>query len=268
MLTNAWRGLAAYLVLMWEFRYFWMSLVKAEVLRRYRRSVLGLGWSLLQPLAMTVVLGLVYRRLFNISFWDFAPLVLCGLAFWNMVSQAILRGCDSLVLSEAYIRQQPLPLAMFPLRSVLVVGFHFLVSLLLTFLLVWPLKGVFNPMALLALVPTLLILFVFAWSLAVLAGFAHAYFPDTQHLAEVALQVILFLTPVMYPSSLLEQNGLAFLLHYNPLAVLLEMLRESVLRGQVPSLATYAVASLLVSVPAGCAAWVVAKLEDRVIFVL
>jgi ABC-type polysaccharide/polyol phosphate export permease len=268
MLTTVCRGVLSYFALLWEFRFFWMSLVKAELLRRYRRSVLGLGWSLLQPLAMTVVLSLVYRRVFNISFWEFAPLLLCGLAFWNMISQAILRGCDSLVHADSYIRQQPLPLAMFPLRSVLVIGFHFNMALLLTLLLVWPLKGIFAPVALLSLLPTLLLLFVLAWSLATLAGFSHAYFPDTQHIAEVGLQILMFLTPIMYPSSLLEQNGLQFLLQYNPLAVLVEMLRDSILRAQVPAMQTYAIAALLVSVPAVCAVWVVARLEERVIFAL
>src|SRR5581483_1205876 len=198
-------------------------------------------------------------KVFNLPFWDFAPMLLCGLAFWNMVSGSILRGCHSLVAADAYVRQQPLPLAMFPLREVLVVGFHFLMSLLLTLLLVWPLKGAFSPLAILGLLPTLALLFLLGWSLAVLAGFAHAYFPDTQHLAEVGLQVLMFLTPIMYPASLLEQNGLGFLLSYNPLAVLLEMLRDSVLYTRVPSPSAYAIAALLVSVPVACAGWVVAK---------
>ena len=268
MPIQAWRAVALYLVSLWEFRFFWLSLVKAELLRRYRRSMLGLGWSLLQPLSMTVVLGVVYGSVFKLPFWEFAPMLLCGLAFWNMISQSILRGCHTLVSADAYIRQQPLPLAMFPLREVLVAGFHFLISLLLTLLLVWPLKGLSNPWALLALLPTLTLLFLFGWSLAMLAGFAHAYFPDTQHLAEVGLQVLLFLTPVMYPAKVLQDNGMGFLLQYNPLAVLLEMLRASVLYGDVPSPGTYAFAALLVAVPGTCAGWAIARLEHRVIFAL
>lgn len=269
MLNRFWCGIVAYFMSLWDLRYYWMSLVQSELRRRYRRSIIGLGWSLLQPLSMTVVLALVYRRLFNISFWDFAPFLLCGLAFWGMISQLVLQGCASLVTAEAYIRQQPLPLAIFPLRTVLTVGFHFLVSLALTLGFVCVLhRGFPNPLALLSLIPTLVLLFFFGWSLSLLAGFAHVYFPDTQHLAEVGLQVVMFLTPVMYPASLLQQNGLEFLLHYNPLAVMLEMVRDPVLRGTVPSLYTYGVASLFVSVPMACSCWVVSRLEHRVIFAL
>jgi lipopolysaccharide transport system permease protein len=268
MLSACCKGLTSYFADLWSYRFFWMNLVNAELRRRYRRSFFGLAWSLFQPLSMTVVLGVVYGGILKVSFWEFAPMLLCGLAFWTMVSQAIFRGCESLVNSESYIRQQPLPLAMFPLRSVLTSGFHFLVSLALTLLLVWPFNMVFYPWALLSLVPTLALLFVLCWSLAVLAGFSHAYFPDTQHLAEVGLQVLMFLTPIMYPPSMLEKAGMGWLLTWNPLATLVEMLRAPILRGEVPDLASYAVAAAVVAVPALLAAWVVARYEDEVIFAL
>lgn len=262
------QGLVSYFVALWSYRYFWFNLVKAELQRRYRRSVLGLGWSLLQPLSMTVVLGVVYGRLFKISFWDFAPTLLCGLAFWNMFSQSVLRGCDSLVASEAYIRQKPLPLAMFPLRTVLTIGFHFLISVALTMVLVWPVKGIFSPLALLSLIPILFLLFVLSWSLAILAGFSHTYFPDTQHLAEVSLQVLMFMTPIMYPARLLQENGLKWLIDFNPLALLVEMLRDAAIHGQAPSLTTFAIASGLIALPAVASIYVVRRLEDRVVFAL
>ena len=57
---------------MWRCRYFWMSLVKIDLRTRYRRSVIGLGWSLLRPIAMTVILCAVFGTLFNQKIQDFA----------------------------------------------------------------------------------------------------------------------------------------------------------------------------------------------------
>ncbi|MFO0878693.1 MAG: ABC transporter permease [Gemmataceae bacterium] len=262
------RGVGNYFSELWSFRHFWMNLVRAELQRRYRRSILGLGWSMLQPICMTLVLGVVYRRVFQISFWEFAPMLLTGLAFWNMFSQTILRGCDSLVTSESYIRQQPLPLALFPLRIVLTSAFHFLISFLLTLLLVWPLRQMFAPLALLSLIPTFFLLFCFCWSLSIIAGFAHTFFPDTQHLAEVGLQALMFLTPIMYPASILEKSGVGWILHWNPLAVILEMLRQPVLTGEVPLFSTYAIATGLVALPCIVAGWMISRYEDRLIFAL
>jgi lipopolysaccharide transport system permease protein len=257
-----------YLRGVWEYRYFWMSLVKAELQRRYRRSTLGLGWSLLQPICMTLVLAAVYRRLFGMGFAEFAPILLTGLSFWNFVSSTTLLGCSSLLSAESYIRQQCVPLAIFPLRTVLTAGFHFLVSLSVTLVFVWLIQGPANPLTLLALVPTLLLLFLFGWSVAILVGLAHVYFADTQHLAEVGLQVLLYLTPVLYPPALLAQTRLAFLLHASPLALFLELLRLPILDGAWPPLSLYAEACAVVALFAGLASWTLARLEHRLVFAL
>jgi lipopolysaccharide transport system permease protein len=269
MLTTAWRGIASYMMAIWDFRYFWMSLVKAELQRRYRRSALGLSWSLLQPISMTVVLGIIYRGAFNISFRDFAPLLLTGLAFWNFFSATVLTGCQSLVMSESYIRQQPIPLAIFPLRTVLTVGFHFLLSLLLAVIFVWIIRGPQPLLPMLMLLPTLFLLFLFGWAVSLVVSFAHVYFPDIQHLAEVGLPILMFLTPIIYPPSFLEKKAyLSLALHYNPLAVLLQMIRDPILNGQVPPLATMGVALAFVCAFMICAVCFVARLERRLIFAM
>lgn len=267
-LISLYRGVTAYLGEIWEYRYFWASLVKAELQRRYRRSLLGLGWSMLQPICLTVVLALVYSKLFRMNFVEFAPLLLSGLSFWNFVSGNVLQGCTSILTAESYIRQQSLPLAIFPLRNVLVIGFHFLVSQALVLAFVWCSRGPQSVLALASLIPTLALLFLFGWAVGLLIGFFHVYFPDTQHLAEVALQALMFLTPIMYPPSLLESNGLSFLLTLNPLSVFLGLLRDPILSGTFPPLMAYFNPLVTVTVLVGAAVWVVARLERRLIFAL
>jgi lipopolysaccharide transport system permease protein len=268
MLTALCRGAARYLTEVWEYRYFWASLVKAELQRRYRRSLLGEGWSLVQPVAMTLVLSLVYSQLFGMDLATFAPLLLTGLAFWNFVSQSALQGCGSLVNAEPYIRQQAMPLAVFPLRTVLTVGIHFLISLSLALAFSWAVNGAGQPLALLSLVPTLALLFLFGWSVGLLMGFSHVYFPDTQHLAEVGLQALMFLTPIMYPPVLLRDNGLGFILDYSPLAAFLALVREPLLYGTFPTPDAYVNPLLTVLALVGLAVYAVSRLERRVIFAL
>jgi lipopolysaccharide transport system permease protein len=268
MLAALCRGTVGYLAEVWEYRYFWASLVKAELQRRYRRSLLGLGWSLLQPVSMTLVLSLVYSQVFGMGLATFAPLLLTGLAFWTFVSQNVTLGCGSLVVAEPYIRQQPVPLAVFPLRTVLTGGFHFLISLALALTFAWTVNGPSNPLALFSLVPTLALLFLFGWALGLLLGFCHVFFPDTEHLAEVVLQVLMFLTPIMYPPSLLKTNGLGLLLDWSPLAAFLALLRQPVVDGTFPSLGAYSLPLLTVAALIGLAMYAIARLERRVIFAL
>jgi ABC-type polysaccharide/polyol phosphate export permease len=282
MLTTACRGAITYLIAIWEYRYFWLCLVKAELQRRYRRSALGLGWSLVQPLSMMLVLAVVYRHVFGLSIWTFAPLLLIGLAFWNFISGTVLQGCGSLVSAESYIRQHYAPMAIFPLRTVLTVGFHAMVSLAMAISSVWIMRGLIllgmlppevdqgqpNLPVLLTLIPTLALLFLFAWSVAVVMSFAHVYFPDTQHLAEVGLQVLMYLTPIIYPPQMLVNHGLGFLLEWNPLAVLLQLLRDPILYGVVPPLHQYGHACLFVALFLALAGWVVARHEHHLIFAM
>jgi ABC-type polysaccharide/polyol phosphate export permease len=260
-------AIASYFAEMWSYRHFWVQLVQNDLRKRYRRSLLGVGWSLLQPLAMTAVLALVYTRVLNISFLEFAPVLLSGLAFWTLFHSSCVQGCGCFLSAEAFIRQQPLPTLIFPLRVVLTSGFHFLISFSVALAFVIVSQGRVSP-ALLTLLPTLLILFLFAWSMATLCAYSHVYFPDTQHLMEVGLQILFYLTPIIYPRSVLEKNGLWFLLEFNPLALFLQLLRDPLLDGSMPSLLAYAKVLVFVLPCVGLACLTVSRLERRLIFAM
>ena len=111
--------MTAYVTELWRLRHFWMALVRNDLRNRYRRSVLGLGWSLLQPIAMTVVLCTVFAGVFGVSLREYAPYLLSGLTFWSFISAAAISGCQSFFQGESYIRQHRAPLAIYPLRTTL-----------------------------------------------------------------------------------------------------------------------------------------------------
>src|SRR6266478_1286552 len=99
--------MGSYLAAVWRCRFFWMSLVQMDLRSRYRGSVLGLGWSLLNPIAMTVILCVVFTALFNQDYHRFGPLVMCGLTFWNYIMYVTVAGCYCYFQGESYIRQHP-----------------------------------------------------------------------------------------------------------------------------------------------------------------
>src|SRR5476651_1570419 len=120
---------ADYLIRIWELRYFWCSLVRNDLDNRYKRSFLGIGWSLIRPLAMTAIFCMVFGNLFDLAIEDYAPHLLIGMTIWQFFSESLLQGCNSFVRGATYIRQQRIPLAIFPLRTVLGAGLHFLIAL-------------------------------------------------------------------------------------------------------------------------------------------
>lgn len=260
--------MTAYLQSVWKCRYFWMSLVQMDLRNRYRRSVLGMGWSMLHPLIMTAVMCVVFHRIFNQDVRTFAPFLLVGFCFWNYLTAVVNQGCNCLFQGEAYIRQYPAPMAIYPLRTMLGAVVHFLIALAVVIALSWGLNGFGNAPALVSLVPALLLLCVFGWSIAVIAGFSTAYFPDMKHLAEVGLQILFYASPVIYPPNVLRDKGLGWIVDYNPLASLMELLREPILHGRLPTVSAMGVATVMVGLIFALAVVTLVKLQRKIIFQL
>ena len=261
-------NMTAYVGELWRLRHFWMALVRNDLRNRYRRSVLGLGWSLLQPIAMTAVLCTVFAGVFGISLSEYAPYLLSGLTFWGFISTTALSGCQSFIQGEAYIRQHRAPLAIYPLRTTLGAAYHFLVGMGVVLAAVGIFAGFHNPLVLLSLVPSLVLLFVFGWALAVCAGTLHVLFHDTQHLLEIILQILFYVTPIMYKPEILIKRNLGWAVQFNPLAVLLDLIRQPLLDGTVPSTATTQASLLIVAGTIALAATLLRWCERRLIFFL
>lgn len=255
-----------YLGAVWRCRYFWLSLVKMDLRTRYRRSVLGMGWSLLHPIAMTIILCVAFSTVFSVSPTEYGPFVLAGLACWNFITTTTTQGCQCFFQGESYIRQYPSPLAIYPLRTALGGVIHLVLALSVVVGLSWYLHGFNNVPSVLTLFPTLVLLFVFGWSMAVLGGFANVYFQDTQHICEVGFQIFFYATPIMYQPSMLRGNALAEVLRYNPFVAFLELVRMPILEGRIPPIETYLFACGTVLVTTLAASLTLARLQRRLIF--
>lgn len=260
--------MVGYLAAVWRCRFFWLSLVKMDLRTRYRRSVLGLGWSLLHPIAMTAILCFVFHRIFGVSLESYAPSVMVGLAFWNFFQSATLTGCQCFFQGEPYIRQFPSPLAIYPLRTALGAGVHFAIALGVALLFSSYFLGLRPPLVLLSLVPTLVLLFVLGWGLAVLGGLANTMFQDCEHIATVGFQMLFYATPIIYTEQVIRDNGLTRLMSLNPLVFFLDLLREPIVHGHYPSGQSYAAAAATVLVVAGTASFLLNRLQRRFIFYL
>jgi ABC-type polysaccharide/polyol phosphate export permease len=260
--------LAHYLARLWGLRYFWSALVRIDLRKRYRRSALGVGWSLLHPLIMAGVLCFVFSQVFDRDIHTFIPYLLTGLTCWQFFNEVTHQGCNCFLLGEPYIRQHPAPLAIYPLRATLGAGLHFLLALAVVLPIVWIAHGVGNPLALVSLAPTLLLLFVFGWSMALLIGVINVLFQDTSHLTDVVLKILFYATPVIYPSQMLHDRGLGLVVYLNPFAAFLDLLRAPILEGRFPAVGTFAVAVATTLAAATLATLTLVRVERRLIFYL
>jgi ABC-type polysaccharide/polyol phosphate export permease len=266
-----------YLSSIWNCRYFWLSLVKIDLRTRYRRSVLGLGWSLLQPLAMTTILCAVFGTMMKQDLGKFGPYVFTGLATWNYLVGCALQGCQCFHRGESYIRQYPAPMAIYPLRTALAGMVHYLIALVLALILTWILNAYFGqPFApLLAylplLLPNLVLLFLLGWALATITGFANVFFQDAQHLSEIGLQLLFYATPIIYMldnfTTQLANRGIDVRwFQFHPVHGVLQLIRVPITG--VREAGDFSMLTGVVTVFAFCgvALWTLRKYERQLIF--
>jgi len=266
----------AYLTSIWNCRFFWLSLVQMDLRSRYRGSVLGMGWSLVQPIAMTTILCVVFMVIFGLHLREYAPYVFVGMTFWGYFTSVLVQGCGCFFQGESYIRQYPAPMAIYPLRTVLGSGIHFFIGLCLAVLLslgTGPadegISRLFQLRALPSLLPTFVLLFLLGWSVAILFGLLNVRFRDTKHLAEIGLQGLFYMLPIMIPAKQLEGRGrLILVFRYNPLTPFFDLLREPICYGHVPSLMTYTFAATVVLLLCAAAIFALKIEERRLIFYL
>ncbi|HLJ92057.1 MAG TPA: ABC transporter permease [Gemmataceae bacterium] len=259
-----------YIAEVWRSRFFWLSLVKMDLQLRYRRSMLGIGWSLLYPLANTVVLCVAFHEILRISqpVREYVPFLMVGLTWWGYVSGVTIQGCQCFVDAESYIRQHSIPMAVYPLRTALGNMIHFLIALTIVIAMVACLNGVRNGLALATLPFSLVLLLVLGWAVSVLAGYINTAFRDIQHLLNIGFQVLFYLTPIIIPPTDLAQTKLGQVVEYNPLVPFLAIIREPVLNGRVPSLGTFVSATVTTLVIATAALLSLQRLQKRVVLYL
>jgi ABC-type polysaccharide/polyol phosphate export permease len=258
----------------WSARHFLLALVKLDLRLRYRRSVLGVGWSLLHPISMTVVFTVVFSQLFGDGDpVGYAAFALAGLAVWNFLRDAATVGSKAFLVNEVYIRQSPMPYTVYTLRTVLAQAVHSSLALAVVVGLIAIWKGEAGVFVGLALaLPGLLLVVVAAWAVATIGAFVSAFFHDTAQIVEVACHIGFFLTPIMYRRTLLDSRGLGWVVDINPASLYLAVIRDPLLVGVPPAgglaqlaqayLAALAFTAVLVALAAGLVAW----LQKKVIF--
>jgi lipopolysaccharide transport system permease protein len=254
----------------WSFRHFWMALVRMDLRTKYKRSVLGLGWSVLNPIMMSAVLMFGFGKVLapGRSLSEYGAYLLSGLCVWEFMRNSMSLGCHALTQNEAYIRQSPLPYAIYPLRTVAGTGIHFLITLVVTVVISCLLVGDIYPLRnAWMLPPSVVMLFLFCWSLAAIFSFANAYFHDTQHLTDVAMSLLFFLTPVMMmPDS--RGARLQVIDQYNPFNVFMKLFRDPLFYDTVPPPELWLQATGITGICFATACCVLGALQKKVIFQL
>jgi lipopolysaccharide transport system permease protein len=193
----------ASLVELWQYRELLYNLTVRDLKVRYKNSVLGVAWSLLNPILMMLVFTLVYTVMLGQSNQrDYAAFVLCGLLPWNFFSASIMGGVGSVVNNGYLIKKVYFPRAVLPSSIMMSNLVNFLVALPVYFALAWLLGVRFTPYVLL-LPLVVLVEMIFILGMSLLLSAVNVFYRDVQQIMEVIILAWFFLTPVIWDVSLL-----------------------------------------------------------------
>lgn len=208
------------------------ELVGRELKLRYKRSVLGMVWSLLVPLAQLMVFVFLSRSVLKLDIPNYPLFVLVGLLGWNWFQSSLLLGTTVISDNRSLIRRPGFPAAILPAVTVVTSLIHYLLALpvMLVFAFI---SGVQPAPALLAFPVIIAVQFLFTLGLTYLLASLHVTFRDLQHLLGIILTLLFYLTPVFYSTQNVPPQYHAQY-QANPVAHLLEAARRVLLDGQWP----------------------------------
>jgi ABC-2 type transport system permease protein len=216
----------------WRRFFDLLSLISVTEFKRvYFGTVLGYLWSLIRPLFLFGVLLLVFTQIFRVGgnkVEHYPVFLLMGIVLYTFFSEATSNAVTSVVSQEGVVRKTQFPRAVIPLATVVTSAFNLILNLIIV--LVFVLAFGVSPAWTWLLFPVALaFLFVGAAGMAMALSALYVRFRDTAIIWVVASQVLLYLTPILYPVNALGEETKERLLMINPLAVIFEQIRVWVL---------------------------------------
>ncbi len=248
------------------YREYLKQSVARDLRRRYKRSVLGYFWSMLNPLMMMVILSVVFSNIMRQNIEDYAVFLFCGMLPYSCFNGTSMGCLWSIRANAKIIEQIAIPKYIFPLS----IGFSALIDFILSIvplLLVMIVVGRPITWTVLALPIIILPLFLVSMGVGLLVAASNVFFEDTQHLTEVLFRALYFLCPILYSRELLP-DWLQEWVVLNPVFCLIEFARGIFYGGTMPDWEVYTVNFL------GCLAilmlglWVFRRTEKKFVYFL
>jgi lipopolysaccharide transport system permease protein len=245
----------------------WVHMGVTDLTNRFAKSALGPLWIVLNLAMWVVGVGLVYAKLFNMEMREFLPFLTIGFGVWGFLVATLSEGGQAFVMAEGYIKQFTYPKQIYLLRFLVNYSLVLCVSLVAFFVVailyerridfgtLWFLLG-------------LVVLILISYAHITIMAYLTARFRDLPHGVASLMQVLFFLTPVMFTAEKLAEKGLDFIYRYNPLYYLIEIVRYPLMQAKAAPMEVY-IASGIYLILISIVAFVTARsLDKRLVYIL
>jgi ABC-type polysaccharide/polyol phosphate export permease len=263
------RPLVSEAVSLWRHRDLLRLLITRDVIVRYKRSVLGVAWTLLMPLMTMAVMWVVFSAIFRFEIpgVPFTVYLLSGIVLISFFTQGVLAAGSSIVNNSPILANVYVPPEIFAFSATGAAAVNLFISLI-PLLAIQLITGVGIPWTVVLVPIPALALLAFATGVGLLVASAAVFFYDVLNLTEVLLQLVGYLTPTFYPISIITSPALIYIVYANPLYSYLVVFRGFVYEGSFAPTwnFTYMIASALIVLPLGV--WTFSRQWKRLVVLI
>ena len=249
------------------YRYRWVthSFVKSTLLLRYRRSLLGFFWSLLNPILNYIVVGFVFYMLSRGSTPNYFIYLFTGSAIFNLISVTTNNSTTIMLANEHYIKKIYLPKSIFVLNAILFEVVNFLFSITALVVLGLLFGQIHLSWSLVSLPLVIFCVVLMNFGIAAFLSVTTVFFRDFIHITPILTQAAFFATPILYSLDLvpLEYQGI---MKFNPFFHVVKCFREPFYSGQLAGPVNYAVLGIGSLVVFLFGFWILKRNENRIVF--
>jgi len=256
---NTWRSLKRY-------KFLTQQLVARDFKTKYKRSVLGVVWSFLNPLLTSFVMYIVFSQLFRYEIEYYPVYLIIGVVLFNFFSECTTMCLTSIVDNSNLITKVYVPKYIYPFSRTLSSGINLLFALIPPIIIAL-ISGLFPTLAWLLLPVPLLCLMLFSFGVGLLLASLMVFFRDMRFLWGVIIMMWMYLTPLFYPAEVLSEN-FAWILKCNPLYYFVDFARTLIIDGISPEPISYVMCALSAVIIFIIGLFVFKKAEDKFIHYL
>lgn len=214
---------------LWQYRELLYFLAWRDIKVRYKQTVIGVLWAILQPFLTMVVFAIFFGRIAGISSGDipYPIFAYAGLLFWNYFSNSLASASASLIYGQSIIQKIYFPRIIMPIASTLVflIDFFFAAIIFIGLMVYYHLSPTLLGIAL--VVPSLIITFLSCSGLGLIFSAINVKYRDVHYALPFFIQLLIFVTPVIYPTSVLGRYQ--WLWYLNPMSGVIETMRVGLL---------------------------------------
>lgn len=215
---------------LWEFRELFYFFTWRDIKVKYKQTVLGILWAVLQPFMLMVVFSLFFGYALKVPS-DNIPypiFVFSGLLLWNVFSGGLSNAANSMVTNASIIKKIYFPRLIIPMSSILVSLFDFMMAGGIYILLLVYFRHPVDWLIVFYLPASIFITVLTTFGLGTLIAALNVKYRDFRYLIPFFIQIMLFLTPIIYPVSVIPSEWAQYVLSLNPMAGAISLLRSAV----------------------------------------